>query len=53
MIAGETVPMVDGCYEAIAVYDPEHGREGACCNVHGSRGNLVVSSWNDATLVCN
>ncbi len=52
MIAGESVPMVDGCYEAIAVYDPDGTREGACCRVHETTGTLVVSSWNDATLVC-
>ncbi len=52
MIEGETIPLVDGCVQAVAVYDPDGKLAGACCNIHDVPGTLSVSSWNRATLVC-
>jgi len=52
MVEGETIPMVDGCVAAVAVYDPNGTLAGTCCDVNGTRGTLAVSSWNASTLVC-
>lgn len=53
MIEGAAIPTVNGCYNAVAIYDPTGSLAGSCCQVLDSVGTLTTATWNADTLVCS